>query len=86
VKSELTLASMTRMAAACRSLTPSSSVASAAISRRARIARSSHTPKLFHHCHGEALPEFGIDLDGDGWSQGGQSRTEADAKIAFGWK
>jgi len=28
----------------------------------------------------------GIDLDGDGWSQGGQSQTEADAKITFGWK
>src|SRR5688500_12741577 len=53
-----TVPSMRRIAALCRSLTPSPELASAAISRRTRYARSSHTTELFHCLVAEAFPEF----------------------------
>jgi hypothetical protein len=69
VRSVPTLLSIKRIAAACKSATPSPEAASAAISRRARYARSSHTAKLFHCFQGEAFPGFWDHLGSKGSSR-----------------
>jgi quercetin dioxygenase-like cupin family protein len=58
VMSVRTVASMSRIAAVCNSLTPSPEAASAAISRRARLARSSHTLELFHCFRRTSIPRI----------------------------